>query len=88
MIVIHDIDKVWLGPFEDTYVHAVDAQLHLVVRGGQSTPGGRVGTRQILDGMVEGEFLDQLSRGNTLLHLRDENVGGSRSDVPTLFMSR
>ena len=86
MIVVHDIDEVGFGPFEDTYVHAVDAQFDFIVRGGQGTPGGCVGARQVFDWMIEGEFLYQFPRGNTLLHLRDENVVGSRSDVTALLI--
>jgi len=76
--------KVGVTKLEVGHVGTVNLKLHLVgVR--HDVHGSGVRSREVLDGVVEVEFLNLVARGNRLLHLSDEHVLGSSGEELTLL---
>jgi hypothetical protein len=76
--------EVGVGKFEVRNIGTVDLELDLVGIRAHVDSGG-VRRRQVLDGVVEIELLDLVTRRDSLLDLSDEHVLGRRGEHLTLL---
>jgi len=84
VVVEGNRSKVGVTKLEVGHISAVNLELHLVgIR--HDVHSGGVRSREILDGVVEVEFLNLVARGNSLLHLGDEHVLGGSGEKLTLL---